>query len=73
MYKPFDEIYGWFGLWCLMPLSTILQLYHGSRFIGGRNQSTPRKPLTCHKSLINLSHNVASSAPRHERGLNSQL
>ena len=54
MYKPFDEIYGWFGLWCLMPLSTILQLYHGGRFIGGRNRSTPRKPPTCHKSLINF-------------------
>jgi hypothetical protein len=54
MYKPFDEIYGWFGLWCLMPLSTTLQLYHGGRFIGGRNRSTLRKPLTCHKSLINF-------------------
>jgi len=35
----------WFGLWCLMSLSTIF---------GGGNQSTWRKPPTCHKSLIHF-------------------
>jgi hypothetical protein len=53
------------GLWYLMPLSTLFQLYRG-----GWNQSTQRKPQICHKSLTNfgifklfLSHNVVSSAP----------
>jgi hypothetical protein len=26
-----------FGLWCLTPLSTIIQLYRGDLFIGGGN------------------------------------
>ena len=39
------------GLWCLMPLSTIFQLYCGGHFIGGENQ---RKPPTCCKSLKNF-------------------
>jgi len=36
-------------------------------FIGGGNR---RKPQTCSKSLTNLSHNVVSSTPRHERDSN---
>ena len=42
-------------LWCLMPRSTIFQLYHGGQFYcGGRNWSTQRKPLTCRMSQTNF-------------------
>ena len=42
------------GLWCLMSLSTIFQLYRVAvRFIGGGNRSIRGKPLTCRKSLTN--------------------
>jgi hypothetical protein len=42
------------GVPSLTPLSTIFQLYRCVQFIGGRNQRTRRKSLTCRKSLTKL-------------------
>jgi hypothetical protein len=63
----------WFGLWCLMPLSPIFQLYRGSQVLLVEKTGVPvenHRPVASH--IQTLSHNVASSTLRHEQGSNSQ-
>jgi hypothetical protein len=50
------NLFGWFGLWCLTPLSTIFQLYRGGRFYWWRKPEYPEKTTDLSHFSIYLTH-----------------
>ena len=69
------KIVAWFGLWCLMPLSTIFHwVISWWSFWLVVETGVPKKTHWAVASYWQtLSHNVASSTPYYERGSKSQL
>ena len=69
-----DSVCKGLGLWCLLPLSTILQLYRGDQFLLVKETGVPGEnhiPAVSHCQT--LSHNAISKTSPPEVDANSQL